>query len=79
MRQLSSVNWRIVTCAAAMTFVAAATEPGRAYTCPEIDHTLARARERFTLSAWGRATRGVTTPEFVEELRGTFAADDAGG
>jgi superfamily I DNA/RNA helicase len=38
-----------------------------------------RARERFTLSAWGRATRGVTAPEFVEELRGTFAADDAGG
>ena len=30
MRQLSSVNWKIVTCAAAMTFVAAATEPGRA-------------------------------------------------
>jgi superfamily I DNA/RNA helicase len=38
-----------------------------------------RARERFTLSAWGRATRGVSAPEFVEELRGTFAADDAGG
>jgi DNA helicase-2/ATP-dependent DNA helicase PcrA len=38
-----------------------------------------RARERFTISAWGRATRGIGAPEFLEEMRGTFAADDGGG
>ena len=31
-----------------------------------------RARERLSISAWGRATRGIGAPEFLEELRGIF-------
>jgi superfamily I DNA/RNA helicase len=32
-------------------------------------YALTRARESATVTAWGRATRGATAPEFLEELR----------
>jgi superfamily I DNA/RNA helicase len=46
-------------------------EERRAFYC-----AATRARDRLVVSAWGRATRGVTAPELLEELRPAAVSAD---